>query len=59
MKPYDDLEKLVSPKGIQAMCDAVTKMQESIVILGKAINDALGDPENPNHEIVKNLISEE
>lgn len=57
-KPYDDIEKLVSPESIQIMTDAVKEMQKSVELLGKAINEALENPENPHHdhEIIKSLI---
>lgn len=41
IKPYGDLEKLVSPESIQTIIDALKEMQKAIDTLGKQFSDAL------------------
>lgn len=57
MKPYDDLEKLVSPESTKVFTEALKQLQESIKLFTDAIKEAIEDPDNPRHQEALSLLS--
>ena len=55
---YDNVENLISPESIQALQNAFLTMQEALKSLGEALNEALVNAENENHETVMKLMEE-
>ncbi|HCT86514.1 MAG TPA: hypothetical protein DF296_15080 [Candidatus Margulisbacteria bacterium] len=55
-RTYKDVENLISPESIQAMQNAFLTMQEALKSLGEALNEALVNAENENHETVTKLL---
>ena len=53
---YDNVENLISPESIQAMQNALLTMQNALKSFSKAVNEALVDAKNENHETATKLL---
>ena len=55
-RTYDDVENLISLESIQALQNAFQSMQNALKSFSEAVNEALVNAENENHETVTKLI---
>ena len=53
---YDNVENLISPESIQALQNAFLTMQNALKSFSEAVNEALVNAENENHETVTKLL---
>ena len=57
-RAHGDVENLISPESIQALQNAFLTMQNALKSFSEAVNEALVNAENENHETVIKLMEE-